>query len=118
MKIFLIDFFFVFIYLKFVYVFYHYCDYKELVECFYSCFPEQNNEIQQNIKHTELLNFIIFPGKIPINVSKEKNEIFSLLQKDDVDGKIMKLNLMDITIISLIIPLKFHSLIFVVSLVH
>ena len=60
---------------------------KELTECIYSCFPEQINEIQQNIKeNTKILKFIIFPEEFPMNESKERNEMFSLLQRDDIDG--------------------------------
>ena len=59
---------------------------KELVDCVYSCFPEQINEIQQNIRNTEILKFIIFPEEFQINENKEQKEMFSLLQKDDIDG--------------------------------
>ena len=41
---------------------------KELVECIYYCFPEQINEIQQKIKNTEILKFIIFPEEFPMVV--------------------------------------------------
>ena len=63
---------------------------KELVECIYSCFPEQINEIQQFIKsynsEYNFLKFIIFPEEFPMNESKEQKEMFLLLQKDDIDG--------------------------------
>ena len=59
---------------------------KKIVECVISCFPEQNNEIQQFIKSTQILEYIIFPEDFPIKGNKEQKEIFSLLQKDDIDG--------------------------------
>ena len=60
---------------------------KELVKCVYSCFPEQILEIQQFIKeNTVVLKFIIFPEEYPINENKEQQEMFLLLQKDDIDG--------------------------------
>ena len=60
---------------------------KELVECIYSCFPEQINEIQEYIKEdTDILKFIIFPEEFTINENKKHMEMFSLLQKDDIDG--------------------------------
>ena len=59
---------------------------KELVECVFSYFPEQIYEIQQEIKQTKILKFIIFPEEFPRKGSKEQNEIFLLLQKDDIDG--------------------------------
>ena len=60
---------------------------KELVECIYSCFSEEIEEIKQNIKEdTEVLTFIMFPEEFPINKNKEQNEMFLLLQKDDIDG--------------------------------
>ena len=65
---------------------------KELVECFYSCFPEQINEIQQKIKHAFLLKFIIFPEEFPIDENKEEKEMFLLLQKDDFVGFISYLS--------------------------
>ena len=43
---------------------------KELVEYVYSCFPEQKNEIQQTIKKTEILKFIVFPEEFPIEGTK------------------------------------------------
>ena len=62
----------------------HIC--RELVECVYSCFPEQINEIQKDIKNKIILRFIIFPKEFPINESKEQQQMFSLLQRDDIDG--------------------------------
>ena len=59
---------------------------KELVECLYFCFPEQINEIQKNTKNTEILRFIIFPEEFPMKENKEQNEMFLLLEKDDIDG--------------------------------
>ena len=58
---------------------------KELVECVYSNFPEQINGIQNEIKEENILTFIIFPDEFLINEDKEQNEMFLLLQKDDVD---------------------------------
>ena len=59
---------------------------KILIECVYSCFPEQINEIQQEIKNTNFLKFVLFPEEFPINESEEQKEMFSFLQKDDIDG--------------------------------
>ena len=58
---------------------------QELVECVYSYFPEQMNEIQQKIKNTHFLRFIVFPEEFPIDESKEQKEMFLLLQRDDID---------------------------------
>ena len=58
---------------------------KELVECVYSFFPEQINEIQQLIKNTDVLKFIIFPEDFSINENKEQKEMFYLLQNDDIN---------------------------------
>ena len=65
---------------------------RELTECIYSCFQEQINEIQQYIRKTTkifkipyMLKFIMFPEEFPINENKEQQEMFSLLQIDDVD---------------------------------
>ena len=57
---------------------------KELVECVYSCFPEQIKVIQKSI-NTCILKFIMFPEEFPINESKEQQEMFLLLEKDDID---------------------------------
>ena len=59
---------------------------KELVECVYSCFPEQINEIKQNIKKTKFLKYIIFPEEFPIEGSEEQKEMILLLQRDDLVG--------------------------------
>ena len=59
---------------------------KELIKCVYTSFTEQITEIQQEIKYTEILKFIIFPEEFPINESKEQNEMFLLLEKDAIDG--------------------------------
>ena len=59
---------------------------RELVECIYFCFPEKMNEIQQKIKRSPILNFIIFPEEFPIKESEPQKEMFLLLQKDDIDG--------------------------------
>ena len=60
---------------------------RELVEYVYFCFPEQINDIQQYIKdNTYILKFIIFPDEFRIKENKEQNEMFLLLQKDDIDG--------------------------------
>ena len=63
---------------------------KELIECVYSCFPLQINEIQKYIKEdtffTQLPKFIIFPEEFPTKGNKEQNEMFLLLQRDDFDG--------------------------------
>ena len=60
---------------------------KKLIECAHSCFLEQFNEIQNYIKEKiGILKFIIFPEEFPINESKEQQEMFLLLQKDDIDG--------------------------------
>ena len=61
---------------------------KKLFDFVCSCFSEQNNEIQQNIKNTSILKFVIFPEEFPKNESEELKEIFLLLQKDDIDGLI------------------------------
>ena len=45
---------------------YHHNSSIELVECIYSCFPKQFNEIQKYIKNASILKFIIFPEKFPI----------------------------------------------------
>ena len=58
----------------------------ELVECVYSSFPEQIDEIKQYIKNTKILKFIIFPEEFPINKSEERKEMFLFLQEDDIDG--------------------------------
>ena len=57
---------------------------KALLECIYSCFPEQINEIQQDIK-SKFLKYIIFPEEFPIKPYKEQSEMFLLLQKDAID---------------------------------
>ena len=44
---------------------------RELIECVYSCFPEQINEIQNEIKEENILKYIIFPEEFPIDESKE-----------------------------------------------
>ena len=59
---------------------------RELIECVYSCFPEQLDEIQHTIKNTTFLKFIMFPEEFPIKGSKELKEMFLLLEKDDIDG--------------------------------
>ena len=59
---------------------------KELMGCVYSCFPEKINEIQKDIKKTNLIKFIMFPEEFPMNENKEQEKIFLLLEKDDVDG--------------------------------
>ena len=59
---------------------------RELVECVYSCFPEQINEIKQNIKKTKFLKYIIFPEEFPIEGSEEQKEMILLLQRDDLVG--------------------------------
>ena len=60
---------------------------RELVGCLYSCFPERIDEIQRFIRgDTLILKFIVFPEEFPINKNKEQNEMFMLLQKDDVEG--------------------------------
>ena len=65
----------------------HHCVSIELVECIYSSFPKQINEIKHYFKSfNNLLKFIIFPEEFPINENKEQQEMFSLLQKDDIDG--------------------------------
>ena len=106
---------------------------KALVECIYSCFPEQINEIQQNIKdNTYILQFTIFPEEFPRNKNKEQNKMFLLLQKDDIDGFISFLSKNPTIDIKEEQELEydgyyywifdetdlFHLLIFVVSLVH
>ena len=50
---------------------------RELVECLYSCFPEQINEIQQKIKKKSFLKFIIFPEKFPIKDGTTKGNVFA-----------------------------------------
>ena len=61
---------------------------KELVECVYFCFPEQITEIKQYIKeYPDILKFIMFPEEFPTNeIEEQQNEMFLLLQKDDIDG--------------------------------
>ena len=59
---------------------------RELVKCLYSCFLEQINDIQKDIKNTSFLKFIIFPEEFPMKESKEQKEMFLLLEKDDIDG--------------------------------
>ena len=59
---------------------------KQLVECIYSCFTEQINEIRQDIKKITPLKFIIFPEEFPIKENEQQKEMFLLLQKDDIDG--------------------------------
>ena len=60
---------------------------KELIACVCSYFPEIIIEIQQGIKENEdIIKFIIFPEEFPIGENKEQNEMFLLLQKDDIDG--------------------------------
>ena len=59
---------------------------RELVECVYSSFPEQINEIQQFIKKTDLLKFITFPGEFPTKENKEQVELFLIIKNDDIDG--------------------------------
>ena len=49
------------------------CVPKELIECVYSCFPEQKNEIQQKFKkNTRILKFIILPEEFPAEANKEQ----------------------------------------------
>ena len=106
---------------------------KELVDCSCSCFPEVVDDIQEYIKKsTNILKIIIFPEEFPMKGTKEQNEMFLLLKKDDIDGfisflsnnptiditKEQELEKMDITNVSLLILILFHSLMFVVSLVH
>ena len=93
-----------------------------LIDCIDSCFPEQINEIQQYIqRYTIILKYIMFPEEFPINESKEQKEIFSLLEKDDIDGFISFLSknptIDSFTVVFLKVVL-FHSLISVVCLVH
>ena len=68
----------------------HYSISRVLIECVYSCFPQQTAEIQQYIKNLtsgfNFLKFIIFPEEFPIDERKEQEEIFLLLEKDDIDG--------------------------------
>ena len=63
---------------------------KELVECVCSCFPEQTTEIQQYIKSSNsgitILKFIMFPEEFPMNKGEQQDELFLLLQKDDIVG--------------------------------
>ena len=60
---------------------------EELVECMFSCFPDQINIIQQNIRRDTLfLKLIIFPEEFLISENKEQDEMILLLQKDDIDG--------------------------------
>ena len=59
---------------------------KELVKCVYSCFPKQIIDMKQYIKTTYLLKYLIFPEEFPIGESKEQQEMFLLLQKDNIEG--------------------------------
>ena len=59
---------------------------KELVECIYSCFPEQIDDVQNCIEESNFLNCIIFPEEFPMEENKEQYEMLLLLQKDDIDG--------------------------------
>ena len=60
---------------------------KLFVKSIFSCFPETIEENKTFLKsQTYLLRFIIFPEEFPVKVSKEQQEMFLLLQKDDVDG--------------------------------
>ena len=105
---------------------------RELVNCVYSCFPEQIDKFQQEFKFKDIVKFIIFPEEFPINENKELKEMFLLLQKDDIDAFISFLSnnpTINITKEQKLefvgyyyylfdnFLLLFHSLIFVVSLV-
>ena len=60
---------------------------KELIDCVFSCFPEQINELQHYIKQLKpVLKIIIFPEEFPMKEIKEQKEMFSLLENDDIDG--------------------------------
>ena len=66
---------------------------KEFMEYLYFCFPEQINEIQGYFKdRTSYLKFIIFPEEIRIHANKKQIQLFTLLQKDDIDGFILFLS--------------------------
>ena len=67
---------------------------KQLIECVYSRFPGQIDEIQEYIKRTYnvILKYIKFPEEFPIEGSKEQQEMFLLLQQDDIDGFILFLS--------------------------
>ena len=48
---------------------------KELVECIYSCFSEEIEEIKQNIKKKDILKFIIFPEEF--HMKRTKRNVFT-----------------------------------------
>ena len=63
---------------------------KELVQCVFDSFPpEIHDEIQQYCKrYTLILGIIIFPEDFPKGGNEEQDEMFLLLENDDVDGLI------------------------------
>ena len=53
---------------------------RELIECIYSSFTEQIDEIQQYIKQfTYLLKIIMFPEEFPVDEDEQQKEMFLLL---------------------------------------